>query len=454
MSAVRILWLAAIGGLLCGEAQAHFLFVHITPPAEGGRAAEVYFSERAEAGDPRFIGKIAGTQLWSQTSPGVFQPLKVQKGTDRLRAFLPVSGSVVVIGSCPYGVLARSKQTPFFLRYFPKAIAGNPEELARMQPSSKVPLEITAAVEGDHLRLTALHDGRPIPKAVFHTVAADLSNEELVASDDGQATWKPSAPGRYSVYIRWITREQGHVNGKRYEEIRDFATLAFSWALQRKGADPEAVALFQEALAARAQWTGFPGFTARIAGSVDGRPFTGKVTVAADGTVQLENVEEAAQRWLQDQLESMAMHRGAGAQDEPSDSPKPVLRFAEAADGNHPLGRLLIFEGGRFASSYRVKDRQIAVVNRHAGRQYMTITVLDNDKNAEGKFLPRSYTVQYWDAATGDLNRTETVHDRWQRVGSWDLPTSHTMTIASGAGLTVRTLTLSDLHLLQKAARK
>jgi hypothetical protein len=36
-------------------ARAHFLFARILPPAEGGRAVEVYFSELAEAGDPRFI---------------------------------------------------------------------------------------------------------------------------------------------------------------------------------------------------------------------------------------------------------------------------------------------------------------------------------------------------------------------------------------------------------------
>lgn len=44
-------------------ARAHFLFIRITPPAEGGRAAEVYFSERATAGDPRFVENVAHTKL-------------------------------------------------------------------------------------------------------------------------------------------------------------------------------------------------------------------------------------------------------------------------------------------------------------------------------------------------------------------------------------------------------
>ncbi|HQU47490.1 MAG TPA: hypothetical protein PK867_32095 [Pirellulales bacterium] len=88
-------------------AQAHFLFIRITPPAEGGRAAEVYFSEQARAGDPRFIDKVAHTTLWRQTTPGKFEPLEVRKATDRLRAHLPASGTVAVVGECEYGVLAR-----------------------------------------------------------------------------------------------------------------------------------------------------------------------------------------------------------------------------------------------------------------------------------------------------------------------------------------------------------
>src|SRR5437588_3950573 len=120
--------------LLGQPARAHFLFIRILPPAEGGRAAEVYFSELAEAGDPRFIAKIAHTELWLQTAFGNFEPLKVHQTPDRLRAWLPYTGSLVVAGKCRYGVLARPDQTPFLLRHFPKAIAGNPDELNKKPP--------------------------------------------------------------------------------------------------------------------------------------------------------------------------------------------------------------------------------------------------------------------------------------------------------------------------------
>ena len=100
------------------SARAHFLFARILPPAEGGRAVEVYFSELAEAGDARLNKKIASTQLWLQQKPGQFESLQVRVLADRLRAQLPMSGSLMVAGSCQYGVLARPKATAFLLRSF------------------------------------------------------------------------------------------------------------------------------------------------------------------------------------------------------------------------------------------------------------------------------------------------------------------------------------------------
>jgi hypothetical protein len=248
----------------------------------------------------------------------------------------------------------------------------------------------------------------------------------------------------YAVYTRDTRKESGEAGGKKYEEIRDFATVAFTWPLERKDADADAVRLFEEALAARASWKDFPGFRAAVTGSLDGRAFDGTVTIDARGKVTFADSdpgrEESVEPWVREQLASIVMHRVA--RPAAGEQPKPVLRFAEPKD-DHPLGRLLVFDGGRFASSYRVKDRQIMVVNRHVGEENMTLTVLDNDRNAEGLFLPRSYTVQYWDAATGELKRTETVQDRWRRVGAWDLPARHTVTTATGAGLSVRSFTLS-----------
>src|SRR5262245_1109239 len=125
----RLMIAATLALTVVSTTHGHFLFVRVLPPAEGGRAAEVYFSELAEAGDTRFIDKIAHTNLWLQTTPGKFEPLKVLKATDRLRAWVPYGGSLMVAGECTYGVLGRPGQTAFLLRHFPRAVAGKPDEL-------------------------------------------------------------------------------------------------------------------------------------------------------------------------------------------------------------------------------------------------------------------------------------------------------------------------------------
>jgi hypothetical protein len=427
----------------CAEARAHFLFLRVGPAAEGGRRAEVFFGEQADAGDPKFVGKIAHTTLWAQAAPGAFRPLEVRPAGDRLVARVPHSGSVAVVGSCEYGVLARPGQTPFLLRYYPKALAGRPEELNRLERRPEIPFEIQATIDGDRVRLVALRDGRPVPSAAFHVVDLDLNEETIAAEPDGRATWTPKAPGRYAIYTRQDRRESGRVGDAPYEEIREFATLALDWPLIRTGADPEAVALFEQALAARAQWVDFPGFTARIAGSFEGRPFAGTATIAPDGSATVEADDAEARPWVEDQLASIAMHRQASAHD----GPRPVLRFAEEEDDGHPLGRLLVVDGGHFASSYRIQDRQITVVNRALGRVNLTIRTLDHQLNAEGRSLPRSYLVQTWDAATGALTGVETVQDRWVRVGPFDLPAAHTVTLTSDSGFRLRSVELSGHRL-------
>jgi hypothetical protein len=438
--------------VLCLTSQpalAHFLFVRITPPAEAGRAAEVTFSDNAHSGDDMFVDKIAHTKLWLQSAPGTFQPLPVNKAADRLRSLLPGSGSFAVIGACEYGVLTR--KTSFLLRYFPKALAGKPEELNRLQPFKEVPVEIIAQIKPDGLQLQALKDGKPFPGALFMTAVPEGDvGTAMKANEEGKATWKPTA-GNHSVYFSAITKKAGDRAGKKYEEIRDFATLAFTWPLSENGADPKAVALFQEALAARGHWKDFPGFSAHIQGYADGKAFSGTVTIQASGAVDAKIANQNALGWVQEQLESIVLHRGAGNSSRSTGKSEPIIRFGDK-DIHHPLGRLLIFEGGRFASSYRVKDKQIMVVNRHLGKENMTITVLENDQNKEGQFLPRTYTVQYWDAAKGNLKRTETIQDRWLRVGSWDLPASHTVAVASDTGLAARTFTLSK-HVLLNAKK-
>lgn len=439
-----ILFTAALATLFSSAnlADAHFLFVRIRPPAEGGRHAEVYFSDVADAGDPRFIDRIAHTKLWLQAKPGAFDPLTVHKTPDRLRTLVPSSGTFSIIGECTYGVLGGKKRTPFLLRHYPKAVAGQADAIGTLQRKTDIPFEIQIRETDGQLEFIALRNGKPIPDASFTSVAADLKNAEFTANRAGKAHWKPATPGYYAVYTSQTLKEPGVHQGQKYDEIREFTTIAFPWPLESKGADSKAVDLFQDAIATRAAWADFPGFSANIKASVDGRTWKGSATISAKGDVELTMGDDVATPWVQEQLESMVMHRLARGKGKP-----PIVRFADD-DLAHPLGRLLIFEGGSFASSYRVKEHQIMVVNRAMAKLNMTITVLENDLNADKKILPRSYTVQYWNAQTGNLQRTEAIQNRWTRLGSLDLPTQLTVVTSSAAGQSVKTMTLSHHQLL------
>ena len=434
-------WTLALIALLFGvrEADAHFLFVRILPGAEAGRFAEVYFSDQADAGDPRFIDKIASTKLWVQTNPGSFEELKVQKTPDRLRALVPSKGALAVIGECTYGVLARPKATPFLLRHYPKTIAASASLLPRLQPKREIPFEIQMREDGEEFEFVALRHGKPIPNAKFTAVGVNLKDHKFAANGEGKAKWRPLTAGYYAVYTNQTLKEAGVHQGEKYEEIREFATLAFNLPLETANAAPDRAAVehFQEAIAARASWEKFPGFSAAIKANADGRTWKGSATITAKGDVELAMEDDVVTPWVKEQLESIVLHRLARPQQK-----EPRVRFADD-DLDHPLGMLLIFDGGKFASSYRVKNRQIMGVNRNLGKTNMTITVLENELNVDKKYLPRSYTVHYWDAKTGSLQHTETIQNRWTRLGSWDLPTELRVITSSAAGQGVKTMTLS-----------
>jgi hypothetical protein len=132
-----------------------------------------------------------------------------------------------VVGFCEYGVLTRN--VPFLLRYYPKAIVGDPRKSEPATPRDKQAPEIMATFTDDSLTLTLVKEGKPVPDAVFTTVDDDLNNEEIKADAAGRAVWKPKTTGYYCVYTKLVTQKSGEAGGKSYVEIREFPTLAFPW---------------------------------------------------------------------------------------------------------------------------------------------------------------------------------------------------------------------------------
>ncbi len=173
---------------------------------------------------------------------------------------------------------------------------------------------------------------------------------------------------------------------------------------------------------ARAQWRNFPGFEAEVTLQSNGRHAVRRVVVTPSLDVQWTPTVPPEFAALQRRFESIIQHRKA----------REEYRFdAEfvAEKGEHPLGRLIRFRNDPMHSLYRVQGDLITQVSRDAGPLHFTISVLDVIHNAQGKYLPRVYTVSFWNRNSGHLVRSFTVKLQWRRLGRWDLPaTIHSVT--------------------------
>lgn len=212
-----------------------------------------------------------------------------------------------------------------------------------------------------------------------------------------------------------------------------------------KNADPAATKLLAEARAARASWDNFPGFSADLEVNLDGKVVTGRVEVNPKGKVKLDPPEGEAHDWARRQLGSIVGHRMDGGA-----SMETPCAFADDV-AHHPLGRSIRVLNDEFHSSYRIRDRQILVVNRAMPDQGVrfTITVLENRRNEEGHFLPVSFVVNTWNQKSGALESSQAHHQTWVRVGKLDLPQTLTIVTAKERTQEARSLKLSN-HQLAK----
>ena len=194
----------------------------------------------------------------------------------------------------------------------------------------------------------------------------------------------------------------------------------------RSSEQETAAELMVRAHQARAEWgDDFPGFRADIVVWQDDARTKGELVVTADGDVKLTFVRPPAdENAIRRRLESLVMHRRSSGQREYD------VEFADD-QRSHPLGRLIRFTDDRLHSVYRIKNDVITEVHRTAGQTRFTISVIEVTRNQEKKYLPRTYTVSFWDAQTGALKTVSTTYNRWKRVGKFDLP-AKVLSISTG----------------------
>lgn len=211
--------------------------------------------------------------------------------------------------------------------------------------------------------------------------------------------------------------------------------------------DPQARTLLKQAFERTARWqSDFKGFTADLTVNINGRETSGSVTVKNPREVSVQLSDLDVQKWAQEQISMIAVHRGPRSFEE-SDG-KYSLTLEE--DG-HPLGTKLIIHGSN--SFYRLKNNRITQINRRMAHPGMppfgfTINVEEATTTQDGTFLTTRYTVYYYQPQDGKLTNVESFTDSHTRVGRSDLPATRRIISYENGEVTVKSLTFSNHRML------
>jgi uncharacterized GH25 family protein len=214
----RMLGAIAMGLLATTLAQAHFPFIVL---GDKGDSAKVVFSDSLEPDTNVNIEKLANTKLTLRDSAGKDSALEWKKGEGFYAVNVPGTGDRVVFGTTDYGVLQKGDAKPFKLMYYPKAVVGTATAKAI---GEKQPLEIVAEGKSAALRFQVLLAGKPLENAEV-TVMLPAGNKKALTTDKNGFTTPIDGAGRYGVYAKHIEAKAGEHAGKKYDEIRHYATL-------------------------------------------------------------------------------------------------------------------------------------------------------------------------------------------------------------------------------------
>ena len=174
--------------------------------------------------------------------------------------------------------------------------------------------------------------------------------------------------------------------------------------------DPKARELLRQAFEKTARWQAdFKGFTADLTVNINGKETKGPVMVKGPREVSVQLADAEIQKWAQEQLGMIAVHRGPRSFEE-SDG-KYALTMEE--DG-HPFGTKLDIHGSN--SYYRIKDNRITQINRKMPHVAFTINVEESSTTQDQKQLTTKYTVYYFAPQDAKLRNVERVRMKAYRV--------------------------------------
>ena len=204
--------------------------------------------------------------------------------------------------------------------------------------------------------------------------------------------------------------------------------------------------LFRAAYENRYTWDAdFPGYTADVTFTHNGKTYTGQARVGADLKYEVTGIDdEAAQKMVQGQLFEVSIHR--------------VRREFEDTHGNNTFrygetladGSVEIFLGGKSEGDrYQIKDNEVSMVHRHIHGVVVTIHTYSSHNTGAG-YLSHRYDSVYHDPKTGDQKGgLSNFEDEYTEVGGYYLLSRRAIETTTDSGTDSQEFVFSNIALLE-----
>lgn len=216
---MQYLLAAAVAALLSSVAAAHFVYV---VPAKDGQSVQVVFSDNLDPDENVSIEKVQSLKLTARTDGGKDEAVTHTVDKHALVASVPAKTNVV-FGSVTYGLLTRKDVKPALLIYHPKAIVAACDAKTATV-GEKAAIEIVPVTTGGKTAFVVHASGKPVADVELSVMLPDGNKSKLKTDKDGK-TEAVTAAGRYAIWARHTEAKAGEHDGKKYEEIRHYATL-------------------------------------------------------------------------------------------------------------------------------------------------------------------------------------------------------------------------------------
>ena len=173
----------------------------------------------------------------------------------------------------------------------------------------------------------------------------------------------------------------------------------------------------------------FPGFRSALVVHSGGRVHRGTMLFRPPITLEIELADKDVRKNVKNTIRSLLSHRMARNASSVRKPSEPA-RFADT--DLHPLGRR-IWLGGKYDSSYRIRDERILEVDRTLQDTRLLISVLETETTVSGKYLPTHFFVAVFDKESGAITASSAYRDAYQRIHDAYLPQSrHVIQTAQG----------------------